>query len=112
MSDVLTLSIPLFASLVSACIAGFIMLTYEAFATKNGWAIGKFYRNDLSRIIGGLSIIGAVGFAVLNLSILYGLAVFVTGFIFGLILSSIWKTYVQWIAFILLIGSWVLQFYI
>lgn len=88
------------------------MLSYETFSKMNAWAVGKFYRSNLAVLIGGLSIIGSVGFAIADLSLVYGVAVFVIGFILGLVLSMIWKTYVQWLALVLLVGSWVLQFYV
>lgn len=108
----LIFSEPLFWSLVAACAAGFIMLSYDELRVQKAWPAGRFYRSNISKLIGGLSIIGAVGFSIASLSLLYGLGVFVFGFVLGLVLSLIWKTNVQGVAIILLASSWVLQFFI
>ena len=108
----LILSEPLFWSLVTACTAGFIMLSYDELRVQKAWPAGRFYRSNISKLIGGLSIIGSVGFSIARLSLLYGLGVFVLGFVLGLVLSLIWKSNVQWIAIILLAGSWIFQFFI
>lgn len=102
-------SLPLFLSLITECAAGFIMLTYAQFAVQKLWPIGRFYRSNLSTLLGGLSIIGTIGFAFVNLSFLYSIGVFIFGFLTAFILTFISKTYVQWIAFVLLIASLILQ---
>ena len=112
MPEELIKSLPSFLSLLTACTAGFVMLSYESFAIQNAWPIGKFYQGNISKLIGGFSILGAVGFAVALSSIWYGLALLVLGFVLAFIFSLMWKDQVQWLAIIFLIISWLLEFYI
>ncbi|HEY4527013.1 MAG TPA: hypothetical protein VJK53_04190 [Candidatus Paceibacterota bacterium] len=113
MNEALAMSTPLFLSLVLACAAGFIVIAYESLAMQQGWPVGKLFRNNAFRIIfGGLSIVGSVGFAATELSILWAIGILILGFIAAFILSFLLKSLVQWVALVLLIGSWLIQFFL
>jgi hypothetical protein len=96
-----------------ATAAGFIIISYEFLSRQNGWPVGKLYRNTVFQFVfGGLSILGAVGFAFVQVSPLWGLGVLVLGWILAFALSVVLKSSVQWAALILLVVSWGLQFFI
>lgn len=113
MLENLVTSLPLFLSLITACSAGFIILSYENLAAQNSWPIGRLYKSDVFRLVGGgLSIIGSVIFSLVAISLLYAVLVLIIGFFLGFFLSFIWKTNVQWLGVLLLVGSWIFQFFI
>lgn len=104
---------PLFASLTTASAAGFIVITYEDLATQQGWPVGRLFRDDIFRLIfGGFSVIGSVGFTIINFSFLWGVGILMLGFVCAFILSFLLKSFVQWMAIVLIIISWLLQFFI
>jgi len=103
----------LFASLLTSCTGGFIVLSYESLAKRNGWPVGKLFMNEVFTLIfGGLSILGSVGYSILQASFLWGLSILICGFILYMILALAFKSRVQSISLLLIFFSWVLQFFI
>ncbi len=103
----------LISSLVMSCTAGLTIISYASLAQSQGWAIGKLFKNGIFVIIfGGPSIIGTMGFAIWNASLLWGIGIFIISWVLAFILSFLLKSFVQWVAIILLISSWILQFFI
>ena len=78
-----------------------------------GWPIGKLFRSDTFVLIfGGLSLVGSIGFAIVAISFWSGIIVLIVGFVCAFLLTFMLKSLAQWAAITLLIGSWLLQFFI
>lgn len=103
----------LLSSLVTAATAGFIVISYESFAHQAGYAVGRLFMNNIFRLIfGGFSIIGSVGYAMFTISMLSGLSILAAGFIAAFALVFLLKSFAQWVALMLLLCSWILQFFV
>lgn len=100
----------LLISLSLACAAGIIIVIYESLATQAGWPVGRLFRNNnILLIIGGLSVLGAVGYGIVSISLLWGIGILVLGFMAAFILSFLLKSWAQLTAIVLLVVSWLLQ---
>jgi len=99
-------------SLYLCYIGGIIVITYESMANKAGWPVSKLFRHGWFLIIfGGLSVIGSLWQSFSSFSWV-GLLILPISWVIAALLTFALKKNVQYVSLILIIGSWVLQFFI